>query len=73
MVGLRHLQIAERRAEQLSRRGMLDRLVQRAAGKAQRRGADRRAEDIERRHRHLEALARLAEPVRRPARARRRT
>ena len=47
---------------------MLDRLVQRAAGEAQRRGADRRAEDVERRHRHLEALARLAQPVGRPAR-----
>ena len=61
--GLRQLQVAERRAEQLSRRGVLDHLVQRAAREAERRGADGRAEDVERRHRDLEALARRAEAV----------
>jgi hypothetical protein len=42
---------------------MLDGLVQRAAGKAQRGGTDRRAENIERRHGDLEALTRTAQPV----------
>jgi hypothetical protein len=63
MACLRHLQLTERRAEQVARRGVLDGLVQRAARETERGGADGRAEDIERRHRDLEAFARGAEAI----------
>ena len=42
---------------------MRHRFVEGAAGEAERRRADGRAEDVERRHRHLEPLAGCAEPV----------
>ena len=60
---LRHLQIAERGAEQPAACGMCDGLVQRPAGEAERGGAHGRAEHVERRHGDLEALARLAQPI----------
>ena len=44
---------------------MRERLVERAAREAERGGGDRGAEDVERLHRQLEALARRAEPLRR--------
>ena len=47
----------------LRRAGMRERLVQRAPGEAERGGADRRAEDVERRHRDLEAVAGPADAV----------
>ena len=55
---LRELQIGERRAEQIARRRPLDHFVEGAARQPERRGGDRGAENIERRHRHLEPLAR---------------
>ena len=42
-------------------RRALQRLVERAAGKAERRGADRGAKHVERRHRDLETVARRAD------------
>ena len=61
MCPLHHLQIGERAAEQLARLRPRDRLVERAAGEAERGGADRGAEDVERRHGDLEAFARRAD------------
>ena len=50
-VALHHLQLGQRRAEQLAlARARLIALVERAAGKAERGGADRRAEHVEHRH-----------------------
>ena len=61
--GAGELQIGERLAEQLAGRRVPNRLVKRAAGKPQRRRADRRAEHVERRHRDLEAFAWRAQQV----------
>ena len=60
---LRELQIRERRAEQIARGGVVDHLIEGAPGEPERGGGDGRAEDIERRHGNLEALAGAAEPV----------
>src|SRR3954468_5960782 len=62
---LHELQVGHRRAEQLALARAGQRLVERAAGEAEGGGADRRAEDVERRHRDLEALPRRAEALRR--------
>ena len=60
-VALHHLQLGHRRAEQLSLGSAFQALVEGAAGKAERGGADRRAEHVEHRHGDLEAVARLAD------------
>ena len=58
-----NLYSAKRAAEQLAAAGVAHRLVQGAPREAERRGADRRAEDVERRHRDLEAVAGPADAV----------
>ena len=58
---LHHLQFGHRRAEQFARHDTPRGLDHGAAGEAERGGADRGAEHIERRHCDLEALARLAD------------
>ena len=60
---LRELEVAERAAEELAAIGMGQRLVQGPPCEAERRGADRRAEDVERRHRDLEPVAGAADAV----------
>src|SRR5262249_55991532 len=57
---LHHLQVGEWSAEQMSVGGPPKRFVQRTARKAERSGANRGAEHIERRHRDLEAVAGVA-------------
>ena len=61
--GLRELHVRQRRAEQIARRRALDHLVERAARHAERGGGHGRAENVERRHRDLEAFARAAETI----------
>ena len=58
---MHHLQIGERPAEQFSAFRARDGFIERAAGETERRGADGRAENIERRHGDLEAVARRAD------------
>ena len=63
-LGLNHLQLGQRPAEQLPPARTRERLVERPARKPERRSADRGAEHIERGHGDLEALARRAEQLR---------
>jgi hypothetical protein len=59
--GLGELEVGQVLAEHLAARGLLQRLVERAAREAQRRRGHRGAEDVQRAHRQLEALAGRAE------------
>ncbi len=67
-LSLHELELGERCAEELAVGGASERLVERPAGKAERRGADGGAEHVERRHRHLEAARRARRRARRPGR-----
>src|SRR5207237_6394801 len=60
---LGELEIAERLPKEAPPPGVRERFVERAARKAERRGGDRGAEDIQVAHRELEALARLAKEL----------
>src|SRR5262249_38759868 len=57
---LRQLQLGKWRAEEIAARRPRDGFLQGPTREAERGGADRRAEHVERRHRHLEAVAGLA-------------
>ena len=61
---LHHLQLGQRRAEKLALAHAGQRLVQRPAGKAQRRCTDGGAEHVQHRHGDLEAIAALADQCR---------
>src|SRR4030095_6891320 len=54
---LRQLQVRELAAEHRARPRMPDRLIERAPGEAERRGAHGSAKDVERAHRELESIA----------------
>jgi len=60
---LRHLELGERLAEGLAPFDIGDRFVEGAARETECSGADGRAEDVERRHRDLEAVAGAAEEM----------
>src|SRR5215217_5519581 len=62
-LALYHLQLAHRRAEQVTLRGALQRLVERPAGEPQSGRSHRRSKHVQRRHGYLEALAGLAKEV----------
>ncbi len=60
---MHHLQLRHRRAVDLARLGARQRFIERAARHAECGGADGGAEDVERRHRDLEAFAWVADEV----------
>src|SRR5262249_57020099 len=61
--GLRQLQLRERGAKKLSRRGTLEHFMERTACKAERGGPDRGTEKVEARHGDFEAFASCPDAV----------